>query len=57
MKIAVHPLTGNPTAAWQELSQQQKVFRITAKIPTSEAPSDKVKCQYNRHLFLLLYVS
>lgn len=42
MKIAVHPLTANPTKAWQELSQRQKVITINATLPTTEAPSDKV---------------
>jgi hypothetical protein len=43
MKIAVHPLTADPTAAWRELSQTQKVVKITAKLPTTEAASDKVR--------------
>ena len=43
MKIAVHPLSDNPTAAWEELSQHQKVVEIKTKIPNSEAPSDKVR--------------
>lgn len=43
MKIEIHPLTNNPTAAWRELSEQQKVIKINVKIPTTEAPNDKVK--------------
>lgn len=43
MKIEIHPLTDNPTAAWRELSQQQKVIKINVKLPTTEAPSNKVK--------------
>ena len=43
MKLAVHPLSENPTAAWEELSQQQKVIKINAKTPNTEAPSDKVR--------------
>lgn len=43
MKIAIHSLTADPTAAWHELSQHQKVVKITAKLPTTEAPSDKVR--------------
>jgi len=42
MKIAIHPLTADPTAAWRELSQHQKVVKINTKLPTTEAPSDKV---------------
>lgn len=42
MSIEIHPLTANPTAAWLELSQQQKVIKINAKLPTTEAPNDKV---------------
>lgn len=43
MMIEIHPLTNNPTAAWHELSQQQKVIKINTKLPTTEAPNDKVK--------------
>jgi len=43
MKVAVHPLTADPTAAWRELSQTQKVVKITAKLPTTEAASNKVR--------------
>ena len=42
MQIGVHPLTQNPTSAWKELSQQQKVIKINAKTPTTEAPPNKV---------------
>jgi len=43
MKIAVHPLTADPTAAWRELSQAQKVVKIIAKLPTTEAANNKVR--------------
>lgn len=43
MKIAVHPLSNNPTDAWQQLSQQQKVVKIISKTPTTEIPKDKVR--------------
>lgn len=43
MMIEIHPLTNNPTAAWHELSQQQKVIKINTKLPTTDAPNDKVK--------------
>lgn len=42
MKIGIHPLTADPTAAWRELSQQQKVIKITAKLPKIPAPNNKV---------------
>lgn len=42
MDIDIHPLTDNPTAAWKELSKQQKVIKINAKPPTTDAPNDKV---------------
>ncbi|XP_012279362.1 metallophosphoesterase domain-containing protein 1 isoform X2 [Orussus abietinus] len=51
MKIAIHPLTSNPTAAWKELSQQQKVFKINVKPPTGGPPSDKLRviCMSDTH--------
>lgn len=54
MKIAIHPLTADPTAAWRELSQYQKVVKITAKLPTTEAPSDKVRLiiSYRADIFI-----
>lgn len=53
MKIEIHPLTNNPTAAWCELSQQQKVIKINTKLPTTEAPDDKVKFSNYLSSFLL----
>ncbi|XP_033223132.1 UPF0046 protein T07D4.2 isoform X2 [Belonocnema kinseyi] len=51
MKLAVHPLSKNPTAAWEELSQQQKVVKINAKTPNTESPSDKLRvvCMSDTH--------
>ncbi|KAK2581161.1 hypothetical protein KPH14_007968 [Odynerus spinipes] len=51
MKVGVHPLTHNPTAAWRELSQEQKVIKINAKLPTTDAPSDKLRvvCMSDTH--------
>ncbi|KAL0101464.1 hypothetical protein PUN28_018947 [Cardiocondyla obscurior] len=51
MKIAIHPLTADPTAAWRELSQHQKVVKINTKLPTTEAPSDKLRvvCMSDTH--------
>lgn len=42
MDIDVHPLTNNPTEAWSELSQHQKVIKINAKPPAADAPTNKV---------------
>lgn len=42
MDILIHPLTFNPTAAWKELSREQKFFSINVKPPTTDAPKDKV---------------
>lgn len=43
MKITVHPLSSNPTEAWNELSKKQKIAEINAKTPTLAAPNDKVR--------------
>lgn len=51
MKVAVHHLTDNPTAAWNELSRQQKVITINAKSPIIDAPCDKLRvvCMSDTH--------
>lgn len=44
MKIDVHPLTNDPTAAWKEISQFQRVIKVTMKPPASnEIPKNKVR--------------
>lgn len=35
-KIEVHPLTGNPTKAWEEISKAQRVIKIAYKSPKTE---------------------
>lgn len=35
-KIEVHPLTTNPTKAWEEISKTQRVIKIAYKAPKSE---------------------
>lgn len=35
-KIEVHPLTGDPTKAWEEISKSQRVIKIAYKPPKSE---------------------
>ncbi|XP_076622525.1 metallophosphoesterase domain-containing protein 1 [Colletes latitarsis] len=51
MEIEIHPLTNDPTEAWHELSQQQKVIKINAKLPTTAAPNDKLRvvCMSDTH--------
>lgn len=47
----MHPLTGNPTAAWRELSKTQRVIKVTMKPPTSQVPPNKVRivCMSDTH--------
>jgi hypothetical protein len=42
MKIEVHNLTRNPTAAWNELSKIQKVIKVQVSQPKSSVADDKV---------------
>jgi hypothetical protein len=42
MKIEVHNLTRNPTAAWNELSKIQKVIKVQVSPPKSSVADDKV---------------
>lgn len=43
MKIEVHHLSENPTAAWNELSKIQKVIKVQMTPPKSNVPDDKVR--------------
>jgi len=54
MEIAVHPLSNNPTAAWREISNGQKVYKLNVKIPTKPVSSDKVRfvCMSDTHSLL-----
>lgn len=51
MVIGVHHLTHDPTAAWQEISKSQKVFKINVPIPKNNVPSDMVRvvCMSDTH--------
>lgn len=40
--VEVHPLTNNPTAAWKELSQTQKVIKIHVSLPKQKVSPNKV---------------
>lgn len=42
MKIEIHPLTNNPTAAWKSLSKSQKVVKIHVSLPKQVVASNKV---------------
>lgn len=41
--IAVHRLSHDPTVAWKEVSQAQKIIKINVKPPTKPVDSDKVR--------------
>lgn len=51
MKIEVHPLTNNPTAAWREISQTQKVIKLNVKPPKTDVASNKARivCMSDTH--------
>lgn len=42
MEIQVHPLTDNPTLAWDQLSKTQKVIKIHVNQPKQSVANDKV---------------
>ena len=43
--VEVHPLSHQPTAAWEQLKQSQQVIKIKTKIPTKPPGDRKVKEQ------------
>lgn len=47
----IHPLTNNPTAAWNEISKTQKVYKINAKIPQKPVEPNKLRfvCMSDTH--------
>lgn len=49
--IEVHRLTNNPTQAWNELSQKQKVIKVNVKLPSKPVEPDKVRfvCMSDTH--------
>jgi len=49
MKIEVHRLSKNPTAAWNELSKIQKVIKVQMAQPKSNVPDDKVRHAFGVH--------
>lgn len=51
MKIDVHPLTQNPTAAWQQIAQTQKVFKVKVRPPATPVAGNKARivCMSDTH--------
>lgn len=51
MKVDVHPLTLDPTAAWREISKTQRVIKVTMKSPQTSVPFNKVRivCMSDTH--------
>lgn len=49
--ILVHSLTSNPTAAWKELSQFQKIIKLNVKIPSKPVDPNKLRfvCMSDTH--------
>ncbi|XP_043223410.1 metallophosphoesterase domain-containing protein 1-like isoform X2 [Amphibalanus amphitrite] len=49
--IEVHPLSHQPTAAWEELKQSQQVIKINTKIPTKPPGDRKLRfvCMSDTH--------
>ena len=47
MKIEIHSLTNNPTAAWADVSKCQKVLKIHAKPPKAQVAANKVSNTQN----------
>lgn len=54
MKIEVHPLTNNPTAAWKDLSQTQKVIKIHVSCPKDKVSVSKVRINYYFDIYCAL---
>lgn len=53
MQVEVHPLTNDPNSAWKEISQKQRILKLTLKPlkPYAEMPRDKVRivCMSDTH--------
>lgn len=49
--IEIHPLSNNPTAAWRELSQNQKLFKLNVKLPSKPVDNNKLRfvCMSDTH--------
>jgi hypothetical protein len=53
MKIEVHRLSKNPTAAWNELSKKQKVIKVQMAPPKSSVTDDKVRHAFGIHCMII----
>lgn len=51
MQVEVHQLTNDPTSAWKELSEKQRVEKMKIKPPKPEIPKNKVRvvCMSDTH--------
>lgn len=51
MDISIHPLTHTPTAAWNEISKNQRIIKVTTKPPRTELSSNKARvvCMSDTH--------
>ncbi|EFA00573.1 metallophosphoesterase domain-containing protein 1 [Tribolium castaneum] len=49
--IPVHKLTSNPTAAWREISKNQKIIKLNVKSPSKPVEPNKVRfvCMSDTH--------
>ncbi|XP_044270200.1 metallophosphoesterase domain-containing protein 1 [Tribolium madens] len=49
--IPVHKLTNNPTAAWREISKNQKIIKLNVKTPSKPVEPNKVRfvCMSDTH--------
>ncbi|XP_037939419.1 metallophosphoesterase domain-containing protein 1 [Teleopsis dalmanni] len=43
MEIPIHPLTNDPTAAWKEISKNQRVIKVTMKPPQVNVAFNKAR--------------
>lgn len=50
-EIPVHALSGDPTAAWDEISKRQKCIKLKTKLPCKPPDNDKVRfvCMSDTH--------
>lgn len=51
MDIEVHPLSQNPTQAWNEISKTQRLIKILPKIPKNDPQPGKIRivCMSDTH--------
>lgn len=51
MEVPVHPLTNDPTLAWNEISKVQRVIKVSMTNPTTTTPFNKARivCMSDTH--------